>query len=425
MTVQKKSMGLTQWFSGDNGVWTNSRVEAGGLNYWRVGRPDDIQALAGLVLRGWTIKGRIMDRAGLREPLRLRAFYGVAGEPPEFPVTMGLYKIDVVQADTTRPLGVFPPPNFDFSEVNSPAWAGLQSLSWAMRRESDPIPYPSLSEFFVLVSPRPSITVDAPSGLDVDGEATIRVTLQYPDGEKVRGFRLRLGVGNHTVVRAGGGSFGLFAVATTDNDGVATFTVRGTSGGEETVWVGLPNNSPLARVGQLFSQPMPLPVPLTVRQVNVELPPEDCTIIPGRPGVPPTPSRYEPIKYREWNAGANSVDELDGDVSLRFDTPRAEGTVIGFTQNRDIEAVGSIERITHGFYFHYAASGASVYRVIESGKAVTPQAPHDPTQEFEVRRVGSTVFYFVDGVQVHRSRVPSSGTLSVGSALYASGDTAP
>src|SRR5690606_24388426 len=182
----------------------------------------------------------------------------------------GLYKINVHQADTTRPLGVFPPPNFDFSEVNSPAWAGLQSLSWAARRESDPIPYPSLSEFSVLVSPRPSITVDAPPGLDVDGEATLRVTLQYPDGEKVRGFQLRLGVGNHTQVRSSGSSYGLFAHATTNDDGVATFTLRGTSGGEETVWVGLPHNSPLVRVGQLFSQQTPLPVPLTVRQVNVE-----------------------------------------------------------------------------------------------------------------------------------------------------------
>lgn len=423
MPARKESVGTTQWYSTGDGTWSNDRTVGEGLTYWRVGSPEALQALAGKVIRGWAIKGRIINPGSLRSSLRLRALNYLVEDPPSFYVSAGLRNIFVEQPDNGHPRGIFPPPNFDFSEVESPAWAGLESLSWAPRREGDPIPYPSLSEFTVLVSPRVQVTTTPLSVLDVGEEATLQVRLQYPDGEKVQSFSLRIGAGNYTEVRGGtSGRFALFDTARTNSEGVATFTVRGTRGGSDTVWIGLPSNSRLS--GQVFDPPLSLALPITVREVDAEPPPDECTVVPGRPGVAPTPARYESVTIREWNAGANSVDELDGDVSLRFDTARAEGTVIGFTQNRDIEAVGTIERITHGFYFHYTASGASVYRVIESGKSVTAPAPHVPTHTFEVRRVGTTVFYFVEGVEVYRSRVPSSGALSVGSALYASGDTA-
>ena len=147
-----------------------------------------------------------------------------------------------------------------------------------------------------------------------------------------------------------------------------------------------------------------------------------CTTVPAVEAVEGAPAYVKKVPVYAWNAGANSTAELDGDVELVFTQEPAVGVVIGFTQDRI--SVTSRSRVTHGFYFHYDNAGAApVCQIIEGGRTLTAQLPHSRDTEWKVQRIGSTVRYIADDVVVLTSASPSVGTLSVGCALYATGDT--
>lgn len=144
---------------------------------------------------------------------------------------------------------------------------------------------------------------------------------------------------------------------------------------------------------------------------------------PAVPAVPAVPARNEVEPVRAWDSGANSIDMVEGDCRALFTQPRAVGAVIGFTQSRG--DVADISRFLAAFYFFQSAGGQPRYQLREGAASVSGAAPYAPNEtEFELRRVGAVTEFRIDGAVVRRTGAPE-GPMSVGCALFATGDTAP
>lgn len=419
MGATKVSMGTDRWYSPDGTTWSSSRTLENGINLWRIGSPDAIAALAGKAIRGWSIKGTISGP--VRRAIEVLGLQGCAHPQPQQFLNSVARDFNIVRADTGRPIGAIPSTG-DFDVVGSQEWVGLYTPNFVTRRESDSVPYPIITEFTLLVSAKPRWRVEALTEVDVDGVIELKVHMDYVDGEKLVGQVLALWSGNGlTEVRGASGGFGPNATAPTNSQGVATFRVRGLTAGAERLWL---SDSPHLNLrASIFDPPLPGRFDIVVRQPIVELPPEECVEIPAIPEIPEVPARIEYAPTLQWDAGANSVDELDGDLHVVFDQAYAVGCVIGLTASRD--DVGTYERMSHAFYFHATAAGQYRVAVMEAGKTVASPQPHHVSSYYEIRRVGGTVSYLVNDAVVYQSRVASVGPVLVGSALYATGDSAP
>lgn len=160
--------------------------------------------------------------------------------------------------------------------------------------------------------------------------------------------------------------------------------------------------------------------------VNGPVPPPVCTTYPEVPavaGVPAVPSRTEVHIDYAWNAGANSIDEIEGDAVLTFDIGRVTGAVLGLTTSA--EAVPARERISHGIYFYQSAGGAMRWAIMEGGRQRTAGEAYTETDVWQIRRAGGMVTYLRNDIEVYRSLEQSIGPVRAASTLYASGDRAP
>lgn len=150
-----------------------------------------------------------------------------------------------------------------------------------------------------------------------------------------------------------------------------------------------------------------------------------CTTYPAQPYVPEVPdrpARWEISPVVGWDAGANSVITHDADCELKWTMNRVVGAYVGLTEAR--EEVPAYDRLTHAFYFHQR-SGVPYFRITELGQARSHDTQYAPGDEFAVRRVGTFVTYWHNGTKVQDSPRPSTGEVSAGCALYASGDALP
>lgn len=148
--------------------------------------------------------------------------------------------------------------------------------------------------------------------------------------------------------------------------------------------------------------------------------PPTCYDYPEVPAIQHVPARFEETPVADWNAGAHSVKELDGDCAVRFNIPQAVGVIVGFATNRAL--LPERERIHHGLYFHLTAAGRRRVSVIERGRALSQQYEYDADDRMEIHRVGTTVHYYRGEDLLYTSARPSIGTLFVASSVYASGD---
>lgn len=275
-------------------------------------------------------------------------------------------------------------------------------------------------------SDRPAATITMSkakiSGTDT---AQCRVSLQYPGGnDPVTDVTVEITADAGCEVAAPYAAFGPVATTVVDDHGAAVFTVRGVSTGIATVRVRLKDDNPnWLQLEPMFVNAWPLTASITVEAPTEAPKPGTCTTYPAVPGVPRVPATYSTEKTYSWDAGANSVLELDGDVRLEFVQPHAVGVVLGLTGTRD--AVGSYARMTHAFYFHYDPMARPVYQVMEGGEPASHASVHDAATVFAIERVGGVVSYYVDDALVYRSLAPSSGTVLAGCALYSSGDQVP
>lgn len=281
---------------------------------------------------------------------------------------------------------------------------------------ADVMPY--FNVYYVIDDP-PLTDVTGGSVVAAGTEASwkLRVRFFYPGGENIAGMQVSAGCPSLVAMMApeGRNNFAHYTVAQTDGDGVATFKVFGATPGTGSIVIGIPD----AGVAECFAS-IPLNYPVDVRPNTGA---ENCVLVLAVEEVTAVPARIEVTPVFGWEAGANSVDMLDGDVRVASDMDMVIGAIWGFTQDR--EGNPAKERITHGFYFSQS-NNQPRYQVMESGRALTQPAAYAALSDlFEVRRIGSAVTYLVNNVRVFSSRAPLVGELSVGSALYASGDGVP
>lgn len=150
-----------------------------------------------------------------------------------------------------------------------------------------------------------------------------------------------------------------------------------------------------------------------------------CTTYPAveyQPAVPAVPARWETRPNIGWDAGANSVQTHSGDCEAKWTMGMVVGAHIGLTDDR--EDVTSPERLSHAFYFHQRA-GVPQFRVVESGSARSSDRPYTPGDEFAIRRARGVVSYWYNGEKLQDSFETSEGEVSVGCAIYMSGDVLP
>lgn len=145
--------------------------------------------------------------------------------------------------------------------------------------------------------------------------------------------------------------------------------------------------------------------------------------VPSQPAVPAVPAVLETDYRIGWNAGADSGDELDGDVHVVFAPAIVGAGAVGFVQSRS--DVGDPATLSHAFYFdNDPETGRKRFCVIESGRRTSGYAEYEAGNSFEIKRVGELgqVTYHYDSSLVATSGVPLFDPVRVGTSLYRAGD---
>ncbi len=145
---------------------------------------------------------------------------------------------------------------------------------------------------------------------------------------------------------------------------------------------------------------------------------------PGCAAIPAVPAVNSYDYHEGWNAGANSIENIDGDVHTVFMVDIGVAGAVGFCPYPRVD-VTSKENLTHAFYFDKGPGGDARYQIMERGRIVRGALPYDPSvDEFEITREGTDgrVTYSVNDTVVFTSSAGVFGPLVVGTALYRGGD---
>jgi len=146
-----------------------------------------------------------------------------------------------------------------------------------------------------------------------------------------------------------------------------------------------------------------------------------CTTVPGRP---PTPATRTETPVRGWNAGANSVAMLDGEVRLFIPAPNpAVGIVIGLKSSRFAQTVP--ELVEFAWWFITDPVGTRLAHIGEMGERIGGFIQYAPDDEFTIIRCQGIVAYYRNGQLVRYSSKFSSGELVTNACMYMTGDTLP
>ena len=124
-----------------------------------------------------------------------------------------------------------------------------------------------------------------------------------------------------------------------------------------------------------------------------------------------------------WNAGANSIKQLAGDVHVvvSFDAAPA-GIMLGFKTSRKLATEPTL--LDHAFYL-YSKDGRPYVEVRERGAKIGAAQAYTLGKALEIRRVGGQITYWIDGVLLMTRPARSRAALVVNTCLYAAGDTIP
>jgi len=151
-----------------------------------------------------------------------------------------------------------------------------------------------------------------------------------------------------------------------------------------------------------------------------------CVHYPAIAAVPLTRYTRTETPTNAWDAGANSVLQLGGDVRLEFsEVARPLGSVIGLTIER--ENVINPARMAFAWYLSVDDYGQGQAWCYEHGMITSAPYFYDENTRFAIERRGKTIFYWL-GEQMRR-RTPSTLAadvpVSVGAALYGGYDSLP
>jgi hypothetical protein len=338
---------------------------------------------------------------------------------------------------------VFFPPQYKYADPSGPTeHASTMDVTFTRLR--------------VFVDDRPRWRAYYPTrvGTGLIAETPIEVTLSYPSGEPVIGETVRVTTSGARVQLAAGNSsrFRAYAESMSDGEGKVRFRVQGVEEGTAVVEItcgrtDLDGNRPF---GQLYDPPLEGSVSIRVyggeesslpdEESTFPPPPYDpdappqpeeppvvtpgetiCTTYPEIDEIPAVPAWVETIVVNEWDAGANSVQELDGDVRtvFSFDAP-VVGVAVGFVDHR--EDVHDYSRLMFGVLMSQSAAGTPQFRVMEYGRFRTGFIEYTLGEPIELRRVQNEFSAWYDGERLLRGSQAYDGTLIVGSSLYSTGD---
>lgn len=148
-----------------------------------------------------------------------------------------------------------------------------------------------------------------------------------------------------------------------------------------------------------------------------------CTVCPEIPASPAVPPRVISDARTGWNAGANTIDELTGDVHAvwSFDTAPA-GVFIGLKSSRKQPTEPSL--IPHALYV-YASGGHAFVEIREAGKKKGTAVMYTLGDALEIRRVGATITYYVNDVLLGSSPSNLGSVVVANACLYTAGDSVP
>lgn len=214
-------------------------------------------------------------------------------------------------------------------------------------------------------------------------------------------------------------------------EGAAASTITGTiqvpnaAGGYDTIKV--PGTISGAYVGAKILDKLQINEPTPRNRTRYLFSPQGVpyiTIQPfaGAPAVPPVPGYTVFDQVRAWDAGANSIAAVDGNLQLTFGVPPVMGVKVGFFPEGPRPGHDAAA-LVNSFYI-FSTADRQRWVIIDHGRTITPVNDNVAYNgmEFEIRREGGVVSYYVDGGHVFTSKTPSSGPLRVGSTLYKTGD---
>ncbi|WP_333676739.1 hypothetical protein [Dyella sp.] len=145
-----------------------------------------------------------------------------------------------------------------------------------------------------------------------------------------------------------------------------------------------------------------------------------CLVCPEIPAVAPAPGYVKTTAVVGWNAGANSIQQLDGNLHTVFVVQAGDiGTVIGLKSTRMHQTVP--DTLDFGLYFQ-STNSSDMVQVVEHGVPKTSAVARASSDKFEIRRSGGIVSYLQNGTLLYTSAVKSTGPLVVSACMYASGD---
>lgn len=144
--------------------------------------------------------------------------------------------------------------------------------------------------------------------------------------------------------------------------------------------------------------------------------------VPAVPFVPGTPAVVNVDDRAGWNAGAQSIGVLNGDVHCVFQPAVAVAGAIGFL--RDAANPVPVASVSHGFYFdNDPATGDKRFSIIENGVRKSAPDSYTTATDFELRRVGAgVVTYKYNGATIYTSIIPLFGATAIGTTLFRAGD---
>lgn len=148
-----------------------------------------------------------------------------------------------------------------------------------------------------------------------------------------------------------------------------------------------------------------------------------CLVCPAIPASPARPARVQTDPNLGWNAGANSLAMLDGDVRVAFALDALPtGIYVGLKGAR--RGVTAPELIPHAFYL-YSAAGRGFVEVRERGLMRDSPKTYTLGDLLEIRREAGRVSYWLASALLYQSDARSTGPVLVNTCLYSAGDTIP
>lgn len=154
--------------------------------------------------------------------------------------------------------------------------------------------------------------------------------------------------------------------------------------------------------------------------LNCTVTPQGCFDCPEMPAVAASTGRVDVTARIGWDAGANSVLALAGDLHTVFTVPAlVAGVMIGLRSERVFQH--DPVRQPYALYFRIVG-GRDFVSAYRFGEQVSSPVRRTADDVFEIRRVREIVTFWRGRTLLYQSPFRSTERLVVTANLYASGD---